>query len=229
MAQTSSAETLHGVFRFYYNRGNSQVMPAIAPDEIDLLLNYTQRQIQADEFRAYRSADGKGFEATKERKRNLQVFINKDPIIVDFRALPVGQPARWELPKDHRYTVSGEISWRSLEKSFFPVNPYTHDEWKAAEQNAFQKPSYWEPALVSHGDVEEVLPQIPGIPPAFLRVYYCRLPKDIILGPTPAQSFGMELPSFLEERLVQEAVTRAKFIVENQGANFQAALASITK
>lgn len=229
MAQTVSAEELHAMFRFYYNRGNSQVMAGIEPDEIDLVLNNTQWSIQGDEFRAYRTADNRGFEASKERKRNLQTFINMDPVETDFTKLQPGKPARWTLPENHRYTISGKVSWQKLPKTFYDVTPFTHDEWNAAERNAFLKPSYWEPAVVCHGDVEEVLPQIPGLMPHTLRSYYLRTPELIVLARTPAQSFGMELPAFLAERLIQTSVERTKLIIETQGVTFAQALGPLTK
>jgi hypothetical protein len=226
MAQTVSAQQLHAAFRMYYDNQNIFVNPPVQADEVDLLLNYAQRSIQGQEFLAHKAADGKGFEMSIERKRNLQAFINSDPVEDTFQK--VGDPKvplRVKLPDNHRYTVSAEVCWYGLADVFFPVSPITHDEWLVAQKNAFKIPTYDEPALVMHNDLEELLPVVGKHRPHILRRWYLRLPLTIDFD----KKVGMELPSWLEERVVQEAVTRAKFIAESAGANFQTALRELTK
>lgn len=220
MAQTVSAQKLHETFRYYYDQLNTLIAPPVGSEEIDLLLNFAQRQVQADEFRSHRAEDGRGFEMSKERKRSLQTFLSLDPVKKTFPNSVRSLPARIDLPSNHRYTVTARVSWHGLKNVFFSVTPFDHDEWQVAQQNAFQIPTYYEPALVTHGDVEELVEVEFNYLPSELQLWYLRLPEEISLS----KQVGMELPSWMDERVVQAGVARAKFVAEVAGANFQQAL-----
>lgn len=217
-------------FDILYDKITNFAAPGYSQLEKSIFLTKAQDRVVLQEYNPQGNKYQSGFEATEQRRKDLQELVVgttiTTPSAVQTDVLPEGM--FFDLPSDCLYAISEEVTAASRDACLigkrYKVKPITHDEYSINITNPFKKP-FANPAdgllwrLDYNGRRHEII-KPSNISIASYHLRYLKRPKPIIIGSNTVNSvagpLNCELNNILHTRIIDEAVKIATGVTDPQ-------------